>query len=761
VVTLSPEQETRLAELLEEMTLEEKAAQLGGIRGEHLLDDSGELSRGRMEEELRHGIGQIARIVGKDGTPPGTRARIVNGIQRFLLEQTRLGVPAIVHDESIAGLVAMGATVFPQPIGLAASWDPEMVARMADLIRQQALAVGIRQCLAPVLDVLWDPRWGRAEETYGEDPYLASRVGAAFVRGLQGSDLREGVIAAPKHFGGGGFSEGGRHPASVHVAPRELREVFLFPFAAALLEAKAGGIMSAMHDIDGIPCSASRELLITILREEWGFDGVVVGDYGAIDQLFTIHRTAATKEEAAVQALAAGVDLEPDCWDYYREPLIDAVREGRIPETSVDRSVGRHLRLKFALGLFDDPFADDARAATVFDMPEHRALARTAARRSIVLLKNDGGLLPLPDNLSSIAVIGPNADHTRSVIGLYSYPIADKADTDGIPIVTILDGIRQRVPQQTHVTHARGCVVGPPGLRDPRWPMEMSDSREGLAEAASLARAADVVVAVLGGSSGLTASENRDRTEITLPGAQEELLQTLCDTGTPVVVVLINGRPLYSPEEFGRASAIVEAWLPGEEAGNAVADVLFGDCNPGGKLPVSVLRHAGQTPAPYNRRPFSFRTYVYQPTSPAYPFGHGLSYTEFEYDGLEIRPQQVHHESQVVVTCGVTNTGERAGDEVPQLYVRDRVSSVVRPMKELKGFRRITLSPGDRKKLTFNVPIDLLAFHDRAMRLVVEPGEFEVMIGSSSEDIRLEGRFELAEDRLIEPASRRFATEVR
>jgi len=755
---LTSEQESRLEELVAEMTLEEKAAQMGGVGGRQLLDDDDELSRDRMQRELKYGIGQIARITGQKEIAPAKRARLVNEIQHFLLEETRLGVPAIVHDECIAGLMMLGATIFPQPIGLASTWDPEMARRMTDIIRRQGQAVGVRQCLSPVLDVAWDPRWGRIEETLGEDPYLASRMAAAFVQGLRGSDLQTGIIAAPKHFAGGGFSEGGRHPASVHVGPHELREIFLFPFEVAIKEGQAGAVMSGMHDIDGIPCSASEELLTKILRDEWGFTGVVVGDYGAIDQLHTVHCTAASKTEAAEQALKAGVDVEPNCWDYYREPLLEAVRDGRIPEAHVDRAVRRHLRAKFALGLFDDPFADEASAAKVFDMPQHREFAGELARRSIVLLKNSDGLLPLPRDIESLAVIGPNAHETRNVLGYYSY--RDRAGSAGIRIVTILEGIRGKTSPQTEVSYAQGCAVGPPALRVPRWPMEMSDSTEGFAEAVALARAADVVVAVVGGSSGLTTSENRDRTEITLPSVQEELLKVLYETGTPLVVVLVNGRPLYSPWMFENVSAIVEAWLPGEEAGNAVADVLFGDYNPGGKLPVSILASAGQAPMPYNRRPFSLRTYVYHPAYPALPFGHGLSYTEFEYSGLQITPQQVGEQTEVAISCTVENTGGRAGDEVVQLYLHDAVASVVRPIKELKGFARITLEPGEKKTVTFTLPMGLLAFYDRDMRLVVEAGEFAVMVGSSSEDIRLEGSFEVTEQKLVDPNSRRFGTEV-
>jgi len=751
VITLTPEEESRLEELLREMTLEEKAAQIGAVTVKDLLGDNGELSRAKMKERLKYGIGQVARIAGWLEIPPTEAARFANEIQRFLRAETRLGIPAIVHEECLSGLMAMGATVFPQAIGLGSTWDPQLIRRMTDVIRQQARALGTNYCLSPVLDLGWDPRWGRTEETMGEDPYLISRMTTAYVQGLQGDNLREGILSCLKHYVGNSFSEGGRNLAPARIPSRELREVFLFPYQVAITEGGAGSVMSAYHEIDGIPCSASPELLTEVLRNQWGFDGVVVADYGTITMLQTEHYIAGTKAEAAKQALEAGLDVELPDWDYYAEPLINAVRAGEIDESLVDRSVRRHLRLKLALGLFDEPFVDEASAATVFDMPQHRALSREVARCSIVLLKNEKDLLPLSSAVKSIAVVGPNADSTTNLMGDYSYPVHVADSPDGVDIITILEGIRAKVSAQTEVRSAQGCEA-------------MSDSTEGFAEAIKAAQDADVVVAVVGDESGMhvdgTTGENLDRTEITLPGAQEELLKALYETGTPLVVVLVNGRPLSSPWMFENVPAIVEAWMPGEEGGNAVADVLFGDYNPGGKLSVSILVNSGQIPAPYNRRPLAFRPYIFNTAYPLLPFGHGLSYTDFKYSNLRIAPQQVGEEAEVSISCTVANIGKRGGDEVVQLYLRDVVASLTRPNRELKGFARVGLEPGEKKTVTFTLPMDLLAFYDRDMRMVVEPGEFKVMVGSSSADIRLEGSFEVTAQRLVDPNSRRLATEV-
>ncbi len=751
MVDLSVDVDVKVKDLLRSMTLEEKVAQLGSIRGRSLLED-GRFSWERAERLLKNGIGQITRVSGgtRDVTDPKQAAQIANEIQRFLREETRLGIPAIIHEECLSGFMAYGATTFPQAIGLASTWNPDLVERVTATIKRQMRAVGAHQGLSPVLDVARDPRWGRNEETFGEDPYLVASMGVAYVRGLQGLNLRDGVIATPKHFAAHGFSEGGRNRAPVHVPPREFREVYLFPFEAAVKEAGAWSIMNAYHDVDGVPCAASRGLLTGILRGEWGFRGYVVSDYSSIRMLYTFHHVAADEKDAAVQALEAGIDIELPAIDCYGEPLLQAVREEKISEAVIDEAVSRILRAKFLLGLFENPYVKVETASGSFDTPKDRALALEAARESLVLLKNDG-VLPLRKDVKAIAVVGPNADNARNLHGDYSYTAHLRCDEPAVPTVTILAGIKNKVSKQTAVYYARGC-----GISD--------TSRDGFKEALEAAEKSDVIVAVVGERSGLSdddiSGEHRDRADLRLPGVQEELIEMLCETGKPVVAVLVNGRPLSLRRIADRCSAILEAWLPGEEGGNAVADVLFGDYNPGGKLPVSFPQHVGQIPVNYGRRRSSLGSYVFSSSRPLFPFGHGLSYTSFEYRSLRVSPEKVGPAGKIEVTFNVRNTGDRRGDEVVQLYVQDEIASVTRPVMELKGFKRVTLNPGEEKRITFRLSVDQLAFYDRHMRFVVEPGTFKVMIGSSSEDIRLSGRFEVVGETKVAPSSRVFFSEV-
>jgi len=753
LLEITEQQQEQIEELLARMTLEEKVAQLTGVGVGALLGEDGKLSRTQMVEHLGGGIGQISISAGATELPPERTAENANSIQRFLAEETRLGIPAIVNDECLSGFTCMGATTFPQAIGMAATWSPELSRQMTTIIRQQARAAGSHLMYSPVLEVAWDPRWGRTEETLGEDPYLVSRMATAFVQGLRGDDWRQGIVATLKHYVGYSLTEGGRNCAPAHIGPRVLREVFLLPFQVAVKEGGAESVMAAYHDIDGVPCAASKELLTDILRGEWGFKGIVVADWGVVAMLYSFHYTAADATEAGKQALAAGLDIENPGAHCYTEGFIEATKRGEFREEIVDLSVRRHLRLKFLLGLFDDPYVPTGEVSKVFDMPEHRAVALEAARRSITLLKNDGDLLPLDKNIKSIAVVGPNADDTHALLGDYAYTVYRRLEGDAVKIVSVLEGIRNCVSAECEVRYAPGCDVT--GI-----------STEGFAEAVRAAADSDVVIAVVGGKSALhenaTSGENLDRAELNLPGVQEDLLKELHQTGKPVIVVLVNGRPLTIPWAAENVPAIVEAWLPGEESGNAVAEVLFGDYNPGGKLPVSLLRTVGQVPTPYNRRASStasWAKYVFTEREPLYPFGHGLSYTEFAYGNLQITPQQVGSEEEIRITCEVQNTGDRTGDEVVQLYIHDLVASVTRPRKELKGFQRLTLQPGEKKTVTFVMPVELLAYYDIDMNLVVEPGEFEVMVGSSSEDIRLEGTFELMHKREIGSRSR-FLTEV-
>lgn len=742
--------EYRVRDLLSRMTLEEKVAQLYSVDVSKLLDGR-RFSVEKARELLKHGVGQITRVSGsRIGLTPREAAEVANAIQRFLREETRLGIPAIVHEECLAGFMAFNATSFPQAINLASTWNPQLVERVAEVIRRQMRAVGAHQGLAPVLDIARDPRWGRTEETYGEDPYLAASMGVAYIRGLQGSDIRYGVVATPKHFVAHGVPEGGRNLAPVHVSPRELREVFMFPFEAAVKCAGALSLMNAYHDIDGIPCAASRELLTDILRGEWGFQGYVVSDYGAIRMLKTFHLVAYDEKDAAVQALEAGIDVELPDRLCYGDPLLQAVREGLISEELVDIAVARVLRVKFLLGLFEDPYVDVDRAPSLFDTEEDRNLALQVARESIILLKNDG-ILPIPRDIRSIAVVGPNAASTRCLLGDYSYTAHLRTAVDAVRIVSVLDGIKSRVPSSCNVYYAMGCDVS-------------SISKEGFDEAIAIAEKSDVVVAVLGETSGLFGSglsgEGNDRVDLRLPGVQEEFVEALHSVGKPLILVLVNGRPLILDRIVDKCRAIIEAWFPGEEGGNAIADILFGYYNPAGRLPISIPKETGQIPVYYSRRPSSFRSYISMDAKPLYPFGHGLSYTSFNYRDLEVSPSRIQPNGYVEVKFRVENTGTRSGEEVVQLYIRKDTPSVSRPVKELKGFKRIPVNVGEVKTVRFKLWAEQLAFYDRRMKLAVEPGVYTVMVGSSSEDIRLTGKFEIVGTARILDSRRIFFSHV-
>jgi len=765
---LDPSQpiELRVRNLLEQMTLEEKVAQLAGIWSFRLFED-GTFSPARTAELLANGIGQIARPAGGSGYGAEGSARLTNAIQEFLVKRTRLGIPALMHDECLSGFLMKGSTLFPQAIGLASTWDPAAVERMTDAVRRQMRAVGVHQGLAPVLDVARDPRWGRVEETFGEDPYLIGAVGAAYVRGLQGENPAEGVVATVKHFAGYGASEGGMNMAPAHIPERELREVYLFPFECAIRAAGAGSVMNSYGEIDGIPCAMSYKLLTGVLRDEWGFEGIVVADYGTILRLVEHHRVAPDKGWAAKRCLEAGLDLElpdPDC---YAASLIEAVREGRVPEAVVDRSVQRVLRMKFRLGLFERPYVNVERSRTA-QVPRHREIALELARKSIVLLKNDG-CLPLNPAETRIALIGPSVDEPRNLLGDYAYPahmelmfatrgegaVRPPVDLDeivaSVEVTSVLAAIARHVDGD-RIVHARGCDVSGGG-------------QDGFAEAIEAAQACDVAVVVVGDRSGLTvectSGETRDLANLKLPGVQEELVLAVAETGTPVVLILATGRPYGLKRLVDKVSAIVEIWLPGETGGEALADVLFGIVNPGGKLPVTFPRSAGQIPIYYAHKPSGGRSewwgdYVDESVAPLFPFGHGLSYTTFDYSNLTVVVRGTAKDGMTRVALSVRNAGDRAGDEVVQLYVKREYASVTRPVQELKGFRRIRLEPGEARRVAFNVPFDALAFYDPGMRLVVEPGEYEVRVGSSAADIRLRDGFEIAGGTRVLSGPRRY-----
>lgn len=750
----------RVEALIAEMTPAEKAAQLWGIWAIALLDEARKFVPERKPELLAHGVGQISRLGANSLVNPPQVAALANQIQKYIIENTRLGIPAMIHEESCAGILMRGATTFPQSIGQAATWNPDLIEAMTTVMREQLRAIGSHHALAPVIDIARDARWGRVEETFGEDPFLTSAFGMAYVRGLQGNDPKTGVAATAKHFLGYAASEGGMNWAPSHIPARELREIYLTPFKAVIQEGKIATIMNAYQEMDGIPCGASKELLVDILRDELGFKGLIVSDYFTIAQLVDYHHLTCDPAEAARLALEVGLDLELPTPHGYGDPLVKALENGRIEMALVDACVRRVLTAKFDWGLFDNPYVDEGRVAEVFAAPSSVDLSRKIAQQSIVLLKNEENLLPLAKTLSNIAVIGASADSARLLQGDYHYPshfehmfnpdVSPDAPTaareDVVdwaehfpPTVTILDGIRQAVSADTTVTYAKGCDI-------------LSDDTGGFAQAVENAKQANVAIVVVGDKSGLapgcTSGESIDRATLDLPGVQQQLVEAIHATGTPVIVVLTNGRPYAITWISENVPAVLAAWLPAEQGGAAIADVLFGAVNPGGKLPMSFPRHVGQVPIFYNHKPSGGRShwqgkYVEMSTKPLYPFGYGLSYTQFDYQDLKISANNATANDTLKISLSVTNTGNYDGEEVVQLYVGDPVASVTRPVRALKGFTRVSLKKGERKTITFDLDIRHLAFYDREMRYQVEAGEIIVELGSSSDDIRLKGEIQL------------------
>ncbi len=745
--------EERVGDLLARMTLEEKLAQLGSCWTFKLLTDMAldpEKAAGRMSA----GIGQITRVAGATNLRRRGVAEVANAIQRYLLEQTRLGIPAIVHEECLHGLLAVDSVCFPQSIGQAATWNPELVAAMTSRLGRELRAAGAHQALAPILDITRDPRWGRIEETYGEDPYLVAELGSAYVRGLQGTAGPDDLIfATGKHMVGHGLPEGGLNHAPAHIGSRELVDDFLFPFEAAVRDAGMRSMMHAYDDLDGLPCVASRFLLTETLRDGWGFDGLVVSDYSGIDEIVTAHAMTTDRSEAAALALEAGVDVDLPSTVYFGAPLADAVASGRVQMAAVDTAVGRHLRAKFELGLFENPFVDPESVELPFE--EDRALAREIAVKSMTLLANDG-VLPLRPDLRTIAVIGPNADSARNLQGDYAHVIHIEAllemrgfgselpddfvaNDEMAGRETILDAIRGRCGPAIEIRYARGCGI-------------LDGDDAGIAAAADAARGADVALVVVGERSGLTqdctCGEARDRLDIGLPGRQAELVAAMAATGTPIVLVLVAGRPLAIEAEAAASAAVLQAWVPGEEGPGAIAAVLFGDANPGGKLPVTVPRRTGQIPIYYGHKPSGGRShwkgpYVDGSNLPLWPFGFGMSYTTFEVTDIGLDTPRVAIDGEFTVSVSVCNNGPRAGDEVVQLYLRDEEASVTRPLKQLRGFKRVRLDPGESRRVGFTVAVEQLAFTAVDGKLRVEPGAVTVMVGTSSEDLPCSAQVEV------------------
>lgn len=748
----------RVRDLLGRMTVKEKIGQLvqpfGWKTYNKNADGSIELTEDFKAALAEGGIGSLYGTLRADpwtevtletGLSPEEGAAAVNAIQRYAVEHTRLGIPILFGEECSHGHMAIGATVFPVPLTVGSTWNPQLYEEMCRAVAAETRSQGGAATYSPVLDVVRDPRWGRTEETFGEDPYLIGELAVAAIRGLQGQSLaaEDSVMATLKHFAGYGSPEGGRNGAPAHLGLRELHEVDLYPFRKAV-EAGACSIMPAYNEIDGVPCTSNRYLLDEVVRRDWGFDGMVITDCGAIYMLQNGHNTAATGEEAAAQALKAGIDMEMsgDMFDMY---LLPALEQGEITVEELDQAVSRVLGLKFRLGLFDRPYVNPTKAGEIIGSPQHKALARRVAEEGIILLKNEGGILPLSKAIGTVAVIGPNANSAYNQLGDYTSPQRDGQ------IVTVLEGIRGVLGEDPQrVLYAPGCRI-----RD--------NSRDGFPRALEIASQADAVVLVIGGSSArdfgggaidlrtgasvvtdhawsdMECGEGIDRSTLHLLGVQLELAQEIYNLGKPVIVIYINGRPVTEPWVDEHAAAILEAWYPGQEGGNALAAILFGEVNPSGRLTLTLPKHVGQLPLVYNSRRTRGKRYLETDLLPQYPFGFGLSYTEFSYGNLRIEPKIIGPDEEALVQVEVTNSGPVAGAEVVQLYISDLVASVTRPEKALKGFCKIRLEPGERRTVSFTVSREQLEMVGYDLQRVVEDGEFDIGVGRHSADL-LSGR---------------------
>lgn len=741
--TLPPAE--RAADLVARMSLEEKVGQLLCPYGWEMYVRSGDSTiltdRFRQAVSTRH-IGMLWGTFRADpwtkrnletGLTPQMGARLANAMQRYAIGKSRWGIPLFLAEEAPHGFMSIGATVFPTAPGQASTWNPGLIERMGRVIASEIRSQGAHIAYGPVLDIARDPRWSRVEESYGEDPTLAAAMGCAFVTGLGSYDLSKPLhaLSTLKHLAAYGVSEGGQNGGSNLLGERELRRTHL-PAVKAAVEAGARSVMTAYSSVDGIPCTANEYLLRDILRGEWGFEGFVISDLFSIEGLCQTHRVAASVPDAAIQAMNAGVDADL-CGEAFAT-LVESVRSGKIDERQIDRAAECVLRQKFEMGLFENPYICEQ--ACTADIPEHRAVALDVARQSVVLLENKG-VLPLSKNLKSVAVIGPNADNVYNQLGDYT---AQQSDV----VVTVRKGV-ESILGADKVHYVRGCAI-----RD-----LASDE---IARAAQVARAADVVVVVVGGSSArdfdteylatgaavastqvvkdMECGEGNDRATLSLMGRQQELLEAVKATGKPLVVVYIEGRPLDMTWAQANADALLLAWYPGQEGGRAVAEVLFGDQNPAGRLPISIPRSVGQLPVHYNKLAPADHDYVDLSAAPLYAFGYGKSYTRFDYSALAIEKSAPN---TFRVTCVVKNAGERVGDEVVQLYIRHCMASVVQPLLELKRFSRVSIAPGESRNVEFTLTPAELAILDRRMKAVVEPGEVEVLVGAASNDIRLQG----------------------
>ena len=735
--------EQRVADLLSRMTLEEKVAQMESAWENRqffsdpqalFVDDKGVFLPDRAAVLLKNGLGEISRP--GEGHGPRASAEYTNAIQKWMKENTRLGIPVLFHDECLHGHVAPKATSYPQAIALASTWDPGLIDEVFTATAAEVRAAGAHHCLAPVLDLARDPRWGRTEETYGEDPYLVSKIGLAAIHGFQGTGPtidKTHVMATAKHFAVHGQPEGGTNVAPGNYSERVVREYFLKPFEAAVTEGHIDTLMPSYNEVDGIPSHSNKHLLDSVLRHEWGFQGIVVSDYFGITELRTVHHIVGDNETAARYALDAGVDIElPFVAGYPSLP--DQIKQGKVSEAAVDRAVARVLRLKFLAGLFEDPYVNPDYAEKIANSPEHQRLALKAAREAIILLKNQDNVLPLAKGkYKKIAVIGPNAAAVH--LGGYS-------DNPGRG-VSVLQGIKDKVGSSAEVLYAEGCKITE---SEPDWNADkvvLGDpalNAKRIEEAAKIAEQADVVILALGGNEQTSreawaATHPGDRDNLDLLGNQDDLVKAILATGKPTIVFLQHGRPNSVNYIAEHVPAILDGFYLGQEGGTAVADVLFGDVNPAGKLPITVPRSVGQLPDYYYQKPSAKREYLGASTLPLFPFGWGLSYSTFKYANVRTAPDTIGPLGRTTVSVDVTNSGTVRGDEVAQLYIRQDVSSVTRPVKELRGFHRITLNPGETKTVEFTLGPEELSYLNRDMHRVVEPGTFTIMLGGNSVDL--------------------------
>ena len=716
----------RVKDLISRMTVDEKIEQLDMYRGKEVANMGGHEAASYSEKKVENIIGTTGIGSIHDFYP--IRAEIGNKIQKYAMEKTRLGIPVLFIEEGLHGYCGFGSTSFPIPLELASAWDTALVHKIGKAIAAETRAHGVDMILGPVLGLARDPRWGRVEETYGEDPCLSALNGVAMVKGLQGASLdrEDAVIAEPKHFAVHSIPEAGSNTSPVSIGEREARSTFLYAFEKTVRDGGALGIMAAYHELDGIPCVDNKWLLTDVLRKEWGFKGFVLSDLGAIRMTLENHKVAADTSDALAQTFKAGMNMQFYDFDHkgFKRAMLKAVKMKMLSEEDLNKAASDVLRVKFLLGLFDHPYVDTTLIARVFHTNEHQELALKAALEGICLLKNENGVLPIKKNVKSLAVVGPLAASTY--MGDYT-----NGEAKGI---SILNGLKQRAGKTMHVSYAQGYAPDSAGL-----------SAIYLKSAEDLVKRSDMTIVVLGEDAKID-GEGKDRANLDLDDLQLNLIKNLQKTGKPIAVVLFNGRPLTINWIAKNIPSIVETWYSGEKGGLAVADVLLGNVNPSGKLPITFPRSVGQLPFYYDHKPTSRHAYVDEANTPLFPFGLGLSYTAFKYSNLQISPSKIPVSGTAKISVRITNTGKVDGTEVVQLYVRDVVSSVTTPIIALKGFSRITLKPGENKEVTFKVGPEQLSLWNREMKRVVEPGEFKIMVGSSSADIRQQGSLTVSND---------------